>query len=39
VGVLISHKMATLHELQTIYSLEDAYRMLDVVLIDAYNNG
>ena len=36
-AVLISHKMATLHELQTVYGLEDVYDMLEVVMVDAYN--
>jgi len=33
----VSARIATLHELQTVYSLEDAYNMVEVVLVDAYN--
>ena len=29
--------MATLAELASIYSLEDAYNMLEIVLVDSYN--
>jgi hypothetical protein len=29
--------MATLHELDTIYGLEDCYDMLEVLTIDAHN--
>lgn len=29
--------MATLHELSTVYSLQDCYDMLDIVAIDAHN--
>jgi len=31
--------MATLHELDTVYGVEDAYDMLEVVLVDNYNEG
>jgi len=36
-AILISNKMATLHELRTVYSLEDAYAMIDIIRVDAYN--
>lgn len=29
--------MATLHELQTIYGAEDMYNMLEVLVVDNYN--
>ena len=29
--------MATLHELETIYSVEDVYLMLEIMNIDAHN--
>jgi hypothetical protein len=29
--------MATLHELQTVYGLEDVYDMLEVIVVDAHN--
>lgn len=36
-AVLMRRNMATLHELQTIYSLEDAYRMHEVLTVSDYN--
>jgi hypothetical protein len=35
--VLVSRKLATLKELQTFYSLEDAYNMLEIVMVDNHN--
>ena len=37
IGTLISRKVATLHELQTVYGLQDAYDMLEIGTIDNYN--
>ncbi len=37
IGVLVSAKMATLHELQTIYSMKDAYDMLEILYVDNQN--
>jgi hypothetical protein len=34
---MISSGKMTLHEMQTIYSLEDVYLTLEVLSIDAYN--
>lgn len=39
IGRVVSSGKATLHELQTVYSVQDMHDMLDVVLIDALNNG
>jgi len=39
VGTLISKRICTLHELDTVYGLEDAYNMLEVVLVDSYNDA
>jgi hypothetical protein len=30
-------RMATLHELSTVYSLKDAYDLLEISLVDLYN--
>ena len=38
IAVLVSRRMATLHELQTVYGVEDAYNMMEIVMIDDYNN-
>lgn len=35
---LISAKLATLKELQTDYSLEDAYRLDEIATVDAYHS-
>lgn len=37
IGVVMSQKMATLHELQTVYGIEDVYDMLEVLNVDAHN--
>jgi len=29
--------MATLHELDTVYGIEDVYDMLEIILVDAHN--
>jgi len=38
VATLISRRMATLHELETVYGVEDAYNMLEILRVDDYNN-
>ncbi|EEY13227.1 TPA: hypothetical protein PWY45_001944 [Mannheimia haemolytica] len=38
VGVVVSSKLATLHELQTIYGLEDALDLIEVFSVDTYNH-
>lgn len=37
VGTLIASRAATLHELQTVYGVQDAYDMLEVISVDLYN--
>lgn len=37
IASLIGAKMATLHELSTIYSLEEARQMYEVLMVDHYN--
>jgi hypothetical protein len=37
IGRVLSSGMAKLHELDTIYSVEDAYLMLDIIIVDAAN--
>ena len=39
IGILISNRMATLHELDTHYGVKDAYDLLEVVRVDNYNNN
>ncbi|MDP0368844.1 hypothetical protein Q7Y16_09940 [Glaesserella parasuis] len=38
VGAVVSSKLATYHELQTVYGLEDALDLLEVFNVDSYNN-
>lgn len=37
IGTLVSARIATLAELQTVYSIEDAYNLLEVVNVDHHN--
>lgn len=37
VAVIVSNKMATLHELQTIYGSEDAHDLLEIIAVNNYN--
>jgi hypothetical protein len=39
IGSLVSAKMATLHELSTVYGIEDAHLMLEVMTVDAHNRN
>jgi hypothetical protein len=38
-ATLISKRMATLHELDTVYGTQDVYDMLEVVTVDDYNSA
>lgn len=37
IGTLIAERVATLYELQTIYSLEDAMDMYEAIAVPKYN--
>lgn len=37
VGVLVANRIATLHELQTVYSLQDAMDMYEAYIVPKYN--
>ena len=37
IGVLISNKLATLYELKTVYSVEDAMYMYEAYIVPKYN--
>ena len=37
--MICSRRLANLHELQTIYSLEDAYDMLEIIAVDNHNEA
>lgn len=38
IGMLVSRKLATLIELQTVYGAKDAYDLLEVMTVDSYND-
>ena len=37
ISTLVSKKYATLHELDTVYSVQDAYDILEIITVDSYN--
>jgi hypothetical protein len=37
IGTLVSSGKATLHELQTVYGVRDAYDMLEIISVDMHN--
>jgi hypothetical protein len=39
IGRLISQRLATLHELQTVYGAEDAYNLMEIMAVDIHNSN
>jgi hypothetical protein len=37
IGTVVSSRLATLHELDTVYSTEDLYALLEIIAVDAHN--
>jgi hypothetical protein len=37
VGSVVSHRLATFHELDTIYGTEDLYNMMEIIAVDNHN--
>ena len=37
IAVVVSSRLATLHELDTVYGLEDLYDLIEVLSVDATN--
>ncbi len=37
IGAVVSSRLATLLELETVYGVEDTYLFLEVLTVDAYN--
>jgi hypothetical protein len=37
VGVIVARRLATLHELETVYSYEDALNMAEIIAVQNYN--
>ena len=38
IGVIVSRKLATLVELETVYGVRDAYDLLEIAVVDAHND-
>lgn len=39
IATVISARMATLHEVDTVYGLEDVFDMLEIIAIDNHNKN
>lgn len=37
IGAVLSSRMATIVELDTVLSMEDVYDMLEIIMVDAHN--
>lgn len=37
IGLIVSRKYATLHELQTVYGSEDLYDLIEIIVVDGHN--
>ena len=37
IGTIVANKLATLHELQTIYTYEDAWDLFEILAVTRYN--
>ena len=37
IGVIITRRLATLHELQTVYSIDDAVDLYEIAAVNNYN--
>lgn len=39
IGAVVSSRLASLHELDTIYGVADVYDMLEILAVDGYNQS
>ncbi len=39
IALLVGNKMASLHELSTVYGLEDAYDLIEILVVDSNNKA
>lgn len=39
IGTVVSRRLATLHELETVYGSQDLYDLMDIIAVDDYNQG
>jgi hypothetical protein len=37
IGIVVSMRLATLHELETVYGIQDVYDMLEICVVDNEN--
>lgn len=37
IAIVVSHRMATLAELDSVLGAEDVYRLLEIIAVDAHN--
>ncbi|MES2348872.1 MAG: transcription elongation factor GreA [Pseudomonadota bacterium] len=37
IGTIVSKRLATLHELDTVYGTQDVYDMLEIIAVDNHN--
>ncbi|GMG89669.1 hypothetical protein Cmtc_08890 [Cupriavidus sp. TKC] len=37
IGAVLSSRRATLHELQSVYGQEDLHDLLEIIIVDGYN--
>ncbi|MCA7985359.1 transcription elongation factor GreA [Burkholderia vietnamiensis] len=37
IGVVVSRRLATLHELSTVYGQQDLHDLLELVIVDGHN--
>lgn len=38
VGMVVSSRHASLHELQSVYGVEDLYNLAELIIVDAHNS-
>ncbi|MBR8479451.1 transcription elongation factor GreA [Burkholderia cenocepacia] len=37
IGAVVSRRLATLHELQTVYGQDDLHDLLEIIVVDSHN--
>lgn len=39
IGAVISRRLATLHELSSVYGTQDLYDLMEIIAVDEHNQG
>lgn len=39
IGMVVSKRLATLHELDTVYSVRDMWTLIEIAIVDGHNDG